>query len=140
MVALWIQLQVKEANKSECSFSAFMGIISSSKSFVNIKQLIPLEALGTWEGEVSINVEKLFLLWGSFCLSDLLLKPGSFSADMKRTSIFSFLAGGCRRFETSKHDAFQVTLRSYKALQVLVPQHSLTHTHAHMHTHTLRLL
>jgi hypothetical protein len=39
-----------------------MGIFSSSKSFVNIKQLILLEALGTGESEVSINVEKFLLL------------------------------------------------------------------------------
>ena len=45
MVALQIQLQDEKSKQSECSFSAFMWAFSSSKSFVNIKQLIPLEAL-----------------------------------------------------------------------------------------------
>lgn len=44
MVALQFNYRMRKTKQSECSFQ-LMWVFSSSKSFVNIKQLIPLEIL-----------------------------------------------------------------------------------------------
>lgn len=115
MVALQIQLQdEKRSKQSECSFSAFMWVFSSSKSFVNIKQLIPLEILRVGEVNVSINVDEQLLLLVSLSLSGCASKAWK---PLYINEAFSFMSPPVYEgvAEMSNHSAFLSTFEELKS-------------------------